>query len=370
MQALPIGQNGVFQPRFPPPFLSPLACDGATSFYDTTPLWDTLGRLVDFDPLNAGDIRASVGAIDLRSGNLVCFDTAERRLRPEHCMVSRALPPGFPAVEIDGEYYWDAGMVSNTPLSRVLTSEPRQYTLTFQVDLWSAKGRLPYDLRDVSSRRTDIHSSSRTRTITNHMLQMQRMRDALPSLLDRLPEPAKQDDDVAAIADLAAYRANNVVHLIYQSKAFEGFSKDYEFDIGAIREHWQSGLDDPETALDDTAETVDGEHGRIETRQTAIVHDVGQLAERRRPLPATTMSSPIRSRTRALSTSSEPTGTSRIASIGYSLELFRGVVMDEDQSRARKDNRPGNLARLRHSALDIIRADQDDGFLLQLLSTA
>ena len=32
-------------------------------------------------------------------------------------MASGALPPGFPAVEIEGEYYWDGGLVSNTPLA-------------------------------------------------------------------------------------------------------------------------------------------------------------------------------------------------------------------------------------------------------------
>jgi NTE family protein len=127
-------------------------------------------------------MESKVVKINVRNGNLVYFDTAERRLRPEHFMASGALPPGFPAVEIDGEYYWDGGKVSNTPLARVLSSEPRRDTLTFQVDLWSAKGRLPDDLREVWSRQKDIQYSSRTRAITTHMLQMQKMRQALQHL--------------------------------------------------------------------------------------------------------------------------------------------------------------------------------------------
>ena len=102
--------------------------DAATSFYDTSPLRDTLLRLVDFDRLNSGDIRVSVGAVNVRSGNFVYFDTAERKLGPEHFMASGALPPGFPAVEIEGEYYWDGGVVSNTPLPYVLSTEPRRDT--------------------------------------------------------------------------------------------------------------------------------------------------------------------------------------------------------------------------------------------------
>jgi predicted acylesterase/phospholipase RssA len=82
--------------------------------------------LVDFDRLNPGEVRVSVGAVNVRSGNLANFDTAERRLEPRHFMAFGALPPGFPAIEIDGEYYWDGGVVSNTPLSHVLSSEPRR----------------------------------------------------------------------------------------------------------------------------------------------------------------------------------------------------------------------------------------------------
>jgi NTE family protein len=251
MRALTMGQNGFFKPRFPPPFLSPFSGDPATSFYDTAPLKATLERLVDFDRLNSGETRVSVAAVNIRNGNLVYFDTAEQTLRAEHFMASGALPPGFPAVEIDGEYYWDGGVVSNTPLSRVLSSEPRRDTLTFQVDLWSAKGRLPYDLREVWSRQKDIQYSSRTRAITSHMMQMQKMRQALLQLMERLPEEARRDPEVMEIAELATDRASNIIHLIYQSKAFEGHSKDYEFGPDAMREHWQSGLEDIRRTLAD-----------------------------------------------------------------------------------------------------------------------
>jgi NTE family protein len=251
MRALLIGQSGFYKPRFPPPFLSLFAGDTATSFYDTAPLRDTLERLVDFDLLNSGQVRVSVGAVNIRCGNLTYFDTAKRRLRAEHFMASGALPPGFPAVEIDGEYYWDGGTVSNTPLSRVLSSEPRRDTLTFQVDLWSAKGRLPHDLMEVANRQKDIQYSSRTRAITTHMMQMQKMRQAMQQLLDKLPKETRNDPDVKAMADLACHRAYNIVHLIYQSKAFEGHSKDYEFGLDAMREHWQSGLEDIRRTLAD-----------------------------------------------------------------------------------------------------------------------
>jgi NTE family protein len=251
MRALFMGQAGFFKPRFPPPFLSLFTGDTATSFYDTAPLRDTLERLVDFKLLNSGDVRVSVGAVNIRRGNLVYFDTANQRLRAQHFMASGALPPGFPAVEIDGEYYWDGGMVSNTPLSRVLSNEPRRDTLTFQVDLWPALGRLPADLMEVANRQKEIQYSSRTRAITTHMLQMQKMRQALQQVIERLPEDVRNDPALKDVAELASHRAHNIIHLIYQSKAFEGHSKDYEFGLEAMREHWQTGLDDIRRTLAD-----------------------------------------------------------------------------------------------------------------------
>ncbi len=242
-RALVHGQPGFFKPRFPSPLWSPFSGDAATSFYDTAPLQLTLERLVDFDRLNSGEVRVSVGAVNVRTGNLTYFDTSERRLGAKHFMASGALPPGFPAVEIDGEHYWDGGVVSNTPLSRVLSGEPCD-TLTFQIDLWSAKGRVPNDMMEVSSRQKDIQYSSRTRAITDHMMRMQKMRQALTRTMEKLPASAKNDPEIRAIADLARHRSYNIIHLIYQSKIYEGHSRDYEFGLSAMRKHWQSGLDD------------------------------------------------------------------------------------------------------------------------------
>ncbi|GLR84084.1 patatin-like phospholipase family protein [Bradyrhizobium iriomotense] len=249
-RALVQGQPGFFKPRFPPPLFSPFTGDAATSFYDTAPLHRTLEKLVDFDRLNSGEVRVSVGAVNVRSGNLTYFDTAERRLGPKHFMASGALPPGFPAVEIEAEHYWDGGVVSNTPLSRVLSGDARD-TLTFQIDLWSARGRVPHDMMEVSSRQKDIQYSSRTRAVTDQALRMQKMRLALQRTLEKLPANAKEDPEIRAIADLARHRSHNIIHLIYQSKLNEGHSKDYEFGLSAMRRHWQSGLEDIRRTLSD-----------------------------------------------------------------------------------------------------------------------
>jgi NTE family protein len=149
------GAPGFFTPRVPPPFFSPPGHIEALSFYDVSPLRATLEHLVDFDLINNGSTHLSLGAVNVSTGNFVYFENTNCNICPEHVMASRSLPPGFAAVEIDGEYYWDGGLVSNTPLQWVLDSVPRQDTLTFQIDLWSARGDLPRNLLESETSKGD-----------------------------------------------------------------------------------------------------------------------------------------------------------------------------------------------------------------------
>jgi NTE family protein len=274
-RALFEGQRGFFTPRLPPPYLMAGGGPASTSYYDTTPLKETLERLVDFDRINSREVRVSVGAVDVESGNFVYFDNANRTLRAEHFMASGALPPGFPAVEIDGRHYWDGGLVSNTPLLEVLTHPPRRDTLAFQVDLWSARGPLPKNLFDVEERRKDVVYSSKTRQATDVSLEIQKLRRTVRALLQKLPEGLDNDPEVAAARDMACSKVHNVIHLIYRDKAFEAYHKDYEFSRLTMREHWESGLDDIRRTLE-YPEWLE----RPATESGVITHDVHRLTPR------------------------------------------------------------------------------------------
>jgi len=244
-RALTEGQAGFFRPRQPPPFLGVHATAGSVSWYDTAPLRDTLERLVDFDRINdPRALRVAVGAVNVRTGNFAYFDNRRQRLRPEHFMASGALPPGFPAVEIDGEFYWDGGMVSNTPLYEVLSERPGCDTLVFQVDLWSARGTLPRDLTEVAERSKEIQYSSRTRLVTEFMGRMQEQRRLLHDVMALVPTDRRAAPAYRHAEARAAEALTNVIHLIYQNKPHESHFKDYEFSAASMRSHWQSGLDD------------------------------------------------------------------------------------------------------------------------------
>lgn len=250
MVTVAAGAPGFFTPRLLPPFFQPTGSSTAASFYDTSPLTTTLEELVDFRRLNEGGIWFSVGAVNVRTGNLEFFDSSSIRIRPQHILASGALPPGFPAVEIDGEYYWDGGLVSNTPLQWVLEAPVRKDTLAFQIDLWSAAGDLPGDLVGIDQRQKDIRFSSRTRANTDQFKNLQRARRAVRKLLELLPEHADLDDPDLRMLDQAAdNKVYNIAHLIYRSKRYEGSSKDYEFSRETMEEHWSAGHQDAVRAL-------------------------------------------------------------------------------------------------------------------------
>jgi NTE family protein len=242
--ALANGQRGFFTPRLVPPFALRDGSAAATSFYDTTPLKATLERLIDFDRINHGESRLSVSAVALRNGNVRYFDSAYDTIRAEHVIASGALPPAFPAVEIDDELYWDGGLVSNTPLDHVLGAQPQRDALVLQVDLWSARGGAPCTLMDVLERMKDIQYSSRTRFGTDTVARLQKLRNALGRLIEQLPDGRVPDALAADLEPWLCDRVFNIVHLIYQAKHHEEQYKDYAFGAAAMCEHWSAGRQD------------------------------------------------------------------------------------------------------------------------------
>lgn len=249
--ALLFGQQGFFNVRSQPPFLFADGSPRATSFYDTAPLKATLERHVDFDRINArGGPRLTFGATEVETGNVRYFDSVRERIRPEHIMASGALPPAFPAVEIEGKHYWDGGLVSNTPLERVWEDTPRRDSLVLQVDVWSARGVLPRTVMDVLERQKDILYSSRTRLGTDAGARLQRMRRAISELLARVPVDQLDPALRKTLQPWTCDSVFNIVHLIYQTKRHEAEFKDYAFGLGTQRAHWVDGLADMQRTLE------------------------------------------------------------------------------------------------------------------------
>jgi NTE family protein len=254
-----MGAPGFFEPRIPPaPFHTPGTIE-AISFYDTSPLRETLAELVDFDLLNSGRVRLSVGAVQVETGNMKYFDTATQRIEPDHIMASGALPPGFPPIVIDGANYWDGGIVSNSPLQYVLDGgETRVDMCVFQLDLFSARGLMPRTVFDVSQREKDIRYSSRTRLNTDVFKQLQTMRRAIKRLKAKMPRELHDDADWKLLNSISCDAAITIVHLIHRRAAYSTQSNDYEFSRWTMGEHWRAGREDVEKTFRHPAWTKRG----------------------------------------------------------------------------------------------------------------
>jgi NTE family protein len=246
--AMASGARGFFKARPVPLWFQPTGTIDATSVYDTSELKRTLERLVDFDRINAGATRLSVGAVNIRSGNFAYFDNATLRSglstlwRVARCR--RAFPPSKSKASITGIAGW-----SRTPLQWVVETEPRRDTLAFQVDLRSARGEFPRNIFDVMTREKEIRYSSRTRASTNQFKHIQKLRHTLAGLLEKLPEELKNGPEARMLGTVAERKLYNIVHLIYRAKSYEGHSKDYEFSRLSMQEHWRAGYHDARRTL-------------------------------------------------------------------------------------------------------------------------
>ncbi len=242
------GVPGFFRPHPVPPWCFPPGSPPATSYYDTTGFRKTLEEFIDFEVLNTSGIRYTTSAVNVRTGNFTVFDTTTHKIGPEHVMASGALPPALPAVEIEGQHYWDGGLVSNTPLQWVM-DETSKDTLVFQVDLWSSRGGFPKDILGVTTRQKEIQYSSRTRAVTDRAKHAQHLGHAFAILYEKLPDDLKKTEEAQLLHRESDCNVYNIVHLIYRAHRYEGFSKDFEFSRPTMEDHWKAGYNDTVRSL-------------------------------------------------------------------------------------------------------------------------
>ena len=241
--AMFFGIPGFFVPRMPVPQLAPEGTLAALSYYDTEPLRATLERLVDFDRINAGDVRLSLGSVNARTGESVYFDSGTHSITASHVMASGALPPGFPPVEVDGEYYLDGGIMSNTPLQYV-AKDFRMDALIVAVDLFSGLGELPRNLAQVQERVKDIQFQSKMRFSEEQVRQIEGLRSVLADVLGKLPAELRSDAQVKKLEEVSRRGRLSLIHLVNRHDTKSSDFKDYEFSRATVDDLWQAGRGD------------------------------------------------------------------------------------------------------------------------------
>jgi NTE family protein len=236
------GIPGLFRPN-------PLALLGAhfrlgteqAGFYSTSPLEATLSELVDFSLLNNNSTRLTVGAANVRTSEMHYFDTREMPLTMKHVMASAALPPAFPPVRIDGEYYWDGGILSNSPTEAIFEDYPRRDSLVFGVNVWNPMGPEPKTMWDVLHRHKDIQYSSRIARQIVSQQQVHRLRHVISELVGRMPEQVRNTPEVRDLAGYGCVTRMHVVTLLAPRLENEGHTKDIDFSASGIQMRWDAG---------------------------------------------------------------------------------------------------------------------------------
>jgi NTE family protein len=222
-------------------------------YYSTQPLRATLDEMVDFSLLNRGRPRLTVGAAHVRTSMMHYFDSRDMELTPSHILASGALPPAFPAVRINGELYWDGGILSNTPAERIFEDNPRRNGLIFAVHLWNPTGPEPETIWQTLHRHKDIQYSSR---ISNHIVRQReahRLRHVITELLKYVPEEAKRTPQVKELAGYSCRTRMHVVRLLAPRLDNESHTKDIDFSPTGIRSRWEAGYADTMAALEHQA---------------------------------------------------------------------------------------------------------------------
>jgi NTE family protein len=244
------GIGGFFQPN-PATWLGMIAPSGLdnASYYLVAPLRETLKSLIDFDLLNAGHPRITVGAVSARTGTMRYFDSRDQRLTVEHIMSSGALPPAFPPVRIDGEPYWDGGIYSNSPVEAVLDDKPRRSSVIFSVQMWNPIGPEPDNIWQVSERQKDIQYASRTDSHIARQQQIHRLRHVIRELVKHMPSSELAKPEVQELAAWGCHTTMRLIKLAAPRLEGDDQLKDIDFTPAGIAARRQSGYEDAKRAI-------------------------------------------------------------------------------------------------------------------------
>jgi NTE family protein len=239
-----------FSPRLPA-WGGPQAKVGldAASYYSTAPLRQTLSSLIDVAVLNSAHPRLSVAAVNIKSGELRYFDSRGGALGLEEVMASGALPPGFPAIRVDGEAYWDGGLYSNTPLEAVLDDNPRRDSVIFSVNVWQPTGHEPESIWQVLAREKDIRYATRDDSHIGRQKQIHRLRHVIRELEKELPSETRNSPKCRELASWGCGTTMHVVRLLAPALEGEDYLKDLDFSAAGIRFRCEAGLTDARRML-------------------------------------------------------------------------------------------------------------------------
>jgi NTE family protein len=218
--------------------------------YSTDPLRQTLLGLVDFSLIEQKLPRLTVGAARVGTATMCYFDSRDMPLSLEHILASGALPPAFPPVLIDGHYYWDGGILSNTPIEAIFDERERKSGVVFVVHVWNTQGAPPVTLWEVLNRQKDIQYSSRAASHIARQQQIHKLRHIIRELATYLPEEKRQEPEVAELISYGCLTYMHVIRLQAQPLPDDNHLKDIDFSERSICKRWALGYEHTKKAIE------------------------------------------------------------------------------------------------------------------------
>ncbi len=245
------GLGAFFAPNPEAMFCSawPLAPEHA-GLYSTAPLRETLTELIDFDRINRREMRISVGAANVCTAQMHYFDSRNGAFRIEHVLASGALPPAFPPIRVDGELYWDGGILSNTPLEAIFDDNPRRDALVFSVHVWNPNGAEPCSIAEVLNRQKDVQYASRSGSQVARQEQIHRLRHVIAELASKVPARERATAELRELASYGCLTRMHVIALLAPTLPDEDHTKDLDFSAGSIRARWAAGYTQTRQAIE------------------------------------------------------------------------------------------------------------------------
>lgn len=252
LQILTFGAPSFFRPRWMEPISSFADLPfNWTSYYDTAPVKELLGKYVDFEALKKSPVRLLISAVNIATAELDLFDSYVDDLTPDHILASGSLPPGFPWTVIDGKAYWDAGIVSNSPMDLLIDRCGPDGKRIFVVDLFAGESPLPANMVEVMLRRDEIVYTESIRSDLRRRETIAAYRKLVGHLVARLgPEEAARIKLLPGYIQLMGDGGETTITRFARRRQGSA-SSDYDFSFKTVKAHVAEGYAEAKRVIGD-----------------------------------------------------------------------------------------------------------------------
>ena len=210
---------------------------------------------MDFSSLRESPVRLLISTVNVETAEIEVFDSYAGDIVVDHVLASGSLPAAFPWTTVQGKHYWDAGIVSNSPMEMVTERCGEVSKRVFIVDLFASRQPLPENLAEVLMRRDEIVYAERVRSDVRLRERISDFRYLLQETMDDLePEVCQRLRQSPRFIQLMADTAPTMItRIVNEVQAGEPPFTDNDFSAPTIARHKKAGYRMAQRSLIDKA---------------------------------------------------------------------------------------------------------------------